>query len=77
VGRGGAGSGGGLRSRLNAIASVAGLLKGSGRLDDKPMRFELSFTSAYFLRHAYVAVPFGAARQMIEDRLGKLAAQCR
>ena len=27
---------------------MAGLLKGSGRLDERPIRFELSFTSAFF-----------------------------
>ena len=43
-----AASGDGLRSRLKASASVADLLKGSGRLDERPTRFEVNFTSADF-----------------------------
>jgi hypothetical protein len=46
---------------------MADLLKGSGRLEVSPTRFELSFTSADLSLTSTLPVHFARARQMIQD----------
>ena len=56
----GAAAGSSLRSKFRGITSAADLLKGSGRLEVSPTRFELSFTSADLSLTSTLPVHFAA-----------------